>query len=88
MRETVQVMSGDRCVTEIRGVSGRLYKAKDGRFTMTPADAWAAQKGAECFVPNVGTGAGAPGGYTCPNGHHNYFRTCGRCGDAADGQES
>lgn len=87
MEDGVQVMAGDRCNTEIRGLSGRLYKADDGRFTMSAADAWAATKGAECFVPNVGAGAGAPGGYVCPNGHLNYFRTCGRC-DRRAGTES
>lgn len=79
--ERVTVGSPDFRAVEVRGVTGKLYRARDGgMYDMHPADAAALVHEGGFAVGIGGSSATSKGGFICPNGHRNFIRTCGRCG--------
>lgn len=81
MEDLVRVGAHDSRCVEVDGVTGRRYRAKDGgMYEMHPADAKALVREGG-FKPGIGPGYSAQGGYTCPRGHRNWIKTCGRCGN-------
>jgi hypothetical protein len=77
MSDLVTVAAPDGAVRQVRGVTGREYRSKDGMYRMAPADARAllADGG---FRPTLGTPS--RGGFACPCGFRPLFRLCSRCG--------
>ncbi len=79
----MKVVSPQKSVIEIDGVTGRRYRARDGIYDMSPADARAAVRYGG-FWPSL-SGATRRGiGYRCTEcGFGSYFATCSRCGGVA-----
>lgn len=70
---------------EVATTSGQFAEYRPGRDGALTVDnprhrAWLRREGLAIPANEGGTLLGKPGGWTCPNGHANYFRTCGRCG--------
>jgi hypothetical protein len=79
----VKVVSPQKNVIEIDGVTGQRYRAKDGIYDMHPADARAAVKYGGTW-PSL-SGATRRGiGYRCTEcGFGSFFARCSRCGGIA-----
>ena len=78
MQDLVTVAAPDSAVAEVRGVTGRDYRARaGGLYDMHPRDAAALLREGG-FRPSLGSPA--RGGFPCPCGFHSLFRLCSRCG--------
>jgi hypothetical protein len=79
----VRVVSPQKNVVEIDGVTGRRYRATDGIYDMHPRDAKAAVKYGASW-PSL-SGATRRGiGYRCVDcGFGSFFARCSRCGGVA-----
>jgi hypothetical protein len=76
---------------EVATATGGLTEYRTGRDGSITVDnqahrTWLRREGLAIPANEGGTLMGKPGGWTCPNGHENYFRTCGRCG--TEGEKS
>lgn len=70
---------------EVQTTSGGFTtypKQRDGSIVVDDPKhrEWLRREGLAIPGNEGGTLIGRSGGFTCPNGHENYFRTCGRCG--------
>lgn len=79
----MKVVSPQKNVIEIDGVTGQRYRAKDGIYDMHPRDARAAVKYGGSWPSLAGpTRRGI--GYRCTEcGFGSFFAKCSRCGGTA-----
>lgn len=62
-------------------INGREYRAVDGYFTMSDADAKVHRASANLPVPSAACPVGRSGGYRCPGcGFGSFFIICSHCG--------
>ncbi|MEV7006842.1 hypothetical protein [Streptosporangium sp. NPDC051022] len=80
----MKVVAPARAVTEVDGLSGRRYRAKDGIYEMSPRDGRALVQ-AGGFLPSLAGATSRATGYRCTRcGFGAFFTTCGRCGGPCD----
>ena len=73
-----RIIAPDRGCIETETAPGRVHRGRIFEVS-DPAEA-KALKQAGYIIGGVG-GVVKAAGYVCPKGHHNFFRTCGRCGN-------
>jgi hypothetical protein len=76
----MKVVSPQKNVIEVDGLSGRRYRAKDGIYDMSPSDAKATVKYGG-FWPSLSGVTASYIGYRCIQcGFGAFFDKCSRCG--------
>lgn len=74
----MRVMAEDRRQVETV-IDGTKYRARDGYFDFGDNARHAAAHLRSGNLPSPNLLGASGGGYTCLNGHRNFFARCGRC---------
>jgi hypothetical protein len=70
-------------------INGREYRARDGYFRMTEADAAAHRRSGNLPASAAAEPVGRRGGYRCDGcGFGSFFVTCSRCGASCSRESS